>query len=431
MMNKEEFEQTELKLSSQQRLVLLHFLKGKSDPKIAELIGTEQDNVRKHIVNICHTFGFKNETGERLSFRDDLIELFCKYKKELVSNELCGRSNPDEEPEFPDGQVPLDSPFYVERLPIEPRCYEEILQSGSLIRIKAPKLTGKTSLMTRILAQAGKHQYRVVELNLLEADVSVITNLDTLLRWFCLRIGKQLELENQLDYYWDTKLLSSNSNCSVYFEEYLLPQINCPLALGLDEVDRIFSYPEIASDFFGLLRLWHEKAKRLNIWKQFRLIVVHSTEVYIPLNIDQSPFNVGLPVELPEFTSEQVQDLQRRYRLAWNNDQVGQLMDMVGGHPYLVRLAMYHVKRHGLKLEQLLSTAPTEEGIYKDHLRRLLGNLQKNSVLLEVFKKVVTASVPVRLEQMQVYKLLSMGLVKLRDDKVIPSCNLYRQYFSK
>ena len=44
--------------------------------------------------------------------------------------------------EYPEGQVPLNSPFYVERTPIESDCYEVVLKPGSLLRIKAPKLMG-------------------------------------------------------------------------------------------------------------------------------------------------------------------------------------------------------------------------------------------------------------------------------------------------
>lgn len=42
--------------------------------------------------------------------------------------------------EFPEGLVPIDSPFYVERPPLENDCYEAIERPGSLIRIKAPRL---------------------------------------------------------------------------------------------------------------------------------------------------------------------------------------------------------------------------------------------------------------------------------------------------
>lgn len=336
----------------------------------------------------------------------------------------------------PEGQVPLDSPFYVERSPIEHNCYETVLRPGSLLRIKAPKLMGKTSLTSRIFDVAAKNGDHTVELNLLLADGAVLTNLDKFLRWFCASVGRQLKLENQLNEYWDTELMGSTSNCTAYFEEYLLPQINNSLVLGLDEVDRIFSYSEIAPDFFGLLRVWHEKAKNLDIWKRLRLIVVHSTEDYGSLDINKSPFNVGVPVELPEFTPQQVQDLARRYGLDWNDHQVGTqgftpLLAMVGGHPYLVQQALYQLRCQGLTLEQLLQDAPTEAGIYSNHLRRHWENLQKNPELAQTYKKVVKSSEPVELERVQSYKLHSMGLVKRQGDKVTPSCDLYRQYFSK
>ncbi len=56
--------------------------------------------------------------------------------------------------EYPTGEVPLNSHFYIQRSPIEQRCYEEISKPGSLIRIKASQQTGKSSLLARILDQA-------------------------------------------------------------------------------------------------------------------------------------------------------------------------------------------------------------------------------------------------------------------------------------
>ncbi|HBL13783.1 MAG TPA: hypothetical protein DD379_20785, partial [Cyanobacteria bacterium UBA11162] len=43
-------------------------------------------------------------------------------------------------------------------------------------------------------------------------------------------------------------------NCSAYFQDYLLEQIDCPLVLGLDTVDRLFPHLAMAQDFFGMLR---------------------------------------------------------------------------------------------------------------------------------------------------------------------------------
>jgi hypothetical protein len=336
---------------------------------------------------------------------------------------------PVAEPELPGGQVDLASAFYVQRHPIEARCFEAIAKPGSLIRIKAPRQMGKTSLMARILNSAEAKGCLKVPLSFQLADGKVFADLDKFLRWFCASIGRRLKLPNRLADYWD-EIFGSKDNCTAYFEEYLLAEIDKPLALGLDEVDLVFEHPEIASDFFAMLRAWHEEAKNRDIWKKLRLVVVHSTEVYIPMNINQSPFNVGLPIELPEFTSEQVQDLSQRHGLDWNATQVEQLMAMVGGHPYLVRVALYNIARQDMTLEKLLQEAPTEAGIYGDHLRRHLWNLQQRPELVEAVKQLVAASKPVRLESVQGFQLESMGIGHLQGNEVIPRCDLYRRYFS-
>jgi len=325
--------------------------------------------------------------------------------------------------------VSFDSPFYVERPPIEFDCYNEIEEPGALIRIKALRQMGKTSLTNRILAHARSQNYRTVRLNLRQAERTVLSNLDKFLRWFCANVSYQLQLEPMLDRYWDETLMGSMISCTTYFQAYLLEQIDSPLVLSLDEVEWIFEYPDIAQDFFPLLRNWYEEANNLEIWQRLRLVVVHSTEVYIPLKINQSPFNVGLSVELPEFSLKQLVDLARRHGLDWTERQVQPLMAMLGGHPFLVRLALYRISCQDITLEQLLKTAPTESGIFIDHLRRHLVSLQQNPQLAMTFKKVVTEDASVQVEPMQMYQLQRMGLVQLDGNEVMPRCNLYREYF--
>jgi len=332
------------------------------------------------------------------------------------------------------GQVPLTltSAFYVERPPIESDCYQEILQPGALIRIKAPQQMGKTWLMEKLLEQVALQGYRTVSLSLKLADSRIhFTNLDKFLRWLCTNASKQLGLPGQLDNYWDEENLGSKVSCTTYVEEYLLEQAETPLVLCLDDVDLVFPYPEIYEDFFALLRSWHEKAKsRKKLWTRLRLVVIHSTEVYVRLNLDQSPFNVGVPIELLEFSQQQVQDLAKQHGLDWDVAQVKQLMQMVEGHPYLVQQALTHLKTHpGTTLDELLATASTAAGIYSHHLLQHLLNFKQHSELALALKEVVTATGSVRLEPIQAYKLHSMGLVKLQGNEVKPRCNLYRQYF--
>ncbi|MEG4110706.1 MULTISPECIES: AAA-like domain-containing protein [unclassified Microcoleus] len=329
----------------------------------------------------------------------------------------------------PEGSVSLDSPLYIDRPPIESDSYQTIVKPGALIRIKAPRQMGKTSLVQRILYHAKEQGYQTAYLNFQWADGCFLTNLDELLQWFCGDITNELNLEDRLGEYWKGVLGSKNKSTK-YFQRYLLSDSDRPLVLGLDEVDRIFPHSEIATDFFGLLRAWHERGKNEEVWKKLRLVISHSQEVYIPLNINQSPFNVGLPIELPELTQIQVTDLVNRHRLNWSNQEICELMEMVGGHPYLVRVALYQVARGRITLDSLLKVAPTEEGPYYDHLRRHLVNLEKDAELAATIREVINSEQPVEIHTGEAFKLRSMGLIKFKGNAVMPLCDLYRQYFS-
>ncbi|PSB60299.1 hypothetical protein DSM107010_70260 [Chroococcidiopsis cubana SAG 39.79] len=334
--------------------------------------------------------------------------------------------------EYPEGQMEVNSPFYIERLPIDVRCYEEISKPGSLIRIKAPRQMGKSSLLARILDRAEQQGDEPVYLSLQMAATKCFSDTDTFLKWFCASITRALDLTPQLDEYWNlAEIIGGPLCCQDYFERYLLPAIDKPITLGLDQIDRVFEYSEIYTDFFGLLRALHEEGKQRSIWKQMRLVIAYSTEVYLPINLNKSPFNVGLPIELPELTLLQVQNLARLHQLEWSEREALQLMDMVGGHPFLVRLALYHVARQDITLTQLLETAPTTRGIYNSYLGRIESILSQHPELEAGMKEVTATTSHPQLDKKTRSKLNALGLVKIQDEKVLPSCKLFQQYFSK
>ncbi|MBD2455269.1 AAA-like domain-containing protein [Nostoc sp. FACHB-87] len=335
--------------------------------------------------------------------------------------------------EYPDGLVSLNSPFYIQYADIESLCYETLVQPASLIRIKAPKLMGKTSLLIRIRYHAENQNYRVFYLDFGSVEKAVLSNLDTFLRWLCGKVSDELDLNNKVKNVWNTDILSSNDNCTAYFNKHILAHINSPVVLILDEVDRLFlpENQELVVNFFGMLRSWHEKGKFNRDWEKLRLVLAHSTEAHIPLDIHQSPFNAGVPVELGEFNRQQVEDLAQRHQIEQSDALTVKLMSMVGGHPYLVRLAMYYIAAGKITLEDLLDSATTEAGIYSNHLRSLLDILQGKPKLAQALKKVVDSPVPVALDSMQIYQLHSLGLVQIQKNEVIPRCLLYREYFHR
>ena len=320
---------------------------------------------------------------------------------------------------------------YIERPLLTSSCLETLKQPGSLLRIKALRQMGKTILLNRTLAQVQQQGYRVVNLSLKLAERSAFKDLDKLLRWFCHLVSRELHLPYELDKYWEEEF-GSKTNCTTYLEEYVLPQDSSPLVLAFDDVDLVFPHQKISEDFFGLLRFWHERAKSRELWKQLRLAVAYSTEVYIPLNINQSPFNVGVRVEVPEFSLKQTEQFARLHQLNLTSEQNQQLIQMVGGHPHLLEMAFTHLKNYSnTTLSQLLELAPTGAGIYSIHLLEYLVELKQEPTLIEAFYKVLKSTKPVKIEPEQAYKLNRMGLIELLDnDRAIPRCQLYRKYFS-
>lgn len=248
--------------------------------------------------------------------------------------------------ERPGGPVPLESRFYVKRLSFELNYHEIIRQPEALIQIAAAKQMGKTSLMTRILHQFQQEGYYTVILNFRLPDTGIYAHREKFLQHFCAEISTSLGLPVQFAEYWN-KTLCCNYNATHYLEQGLLAKIDRPLVLAIDEINEICQYPEIANDFFRLLRSWYEKTQysynHENIWQQLRMLVVHSNEVDNHKN-NYPLSEVGLSINLPEFTNRQVHDLARQHGLYWSIEQVNQLMAILGsGNPHQIRLALYNV----------------------------------------------------------------------------------------
>lgn len=328
---------------------------------------------------------------------------------------------------FPGSPLPLGSPLYVERPPVENQAMGELLKPGALLRIRAPERWGKTSLVNRLVVQAQTLNFKIVRLNFRQADGGVIANFDKFLRWFCANIAQQLQLTAQLDDVWNTDL-GSKVSCTNYMQSSVLNPLQQPLLLVIDDLQAVFEHPTMAQEFLPMLRVWHEEAKNLKEWGYLRLLVAYATEAFIPLQIHQSPFNVGLPLRLPAFTLAQTQQLAQRYQINWDSGLIS-LHTLVEGHPYLIHLALYNLSVHNMEMQQLLNEAPQHSGIYSDHLRSYLAIFEAEPKLAQTFYRVIEQGATTDLEPMTAYRLESMGLVTLTGNTATASCNLYRQYF--
>ncbi|MBD2139757.1 AAA-like domain-containing protein [Anabaena sp. FACHB-1237] len=403
----------------------------KLSAKTISRLWSANKGVDQKTLKLCfNAFNLEIEPGDYIFLQED-DNKDNKTILDCVSDSICLRRESCSLWSYPDGPLPLDSPIYIERLPVEELMYREVTTPGSVIKIIAPRQMGRTSLILRLLAFADSQGYHTVNLSFAEIDCYCLTDLNKFLRSFCSQIAIKLGMcPNVYDHSHED--VGYKLTCSLYLEHYILKQINSPLVLVLSEVERFFEYPHIAQEFFFLLRFWCEQSRQNKVWQNLRLVVADSTEEHLSFNINYYPFNIGLPIRLQEFTQEQIEELARRYGLKWTvGKESAELMSLVGGHPALIQLALYYLYCGSTTLTNLIKEAIANGGIYRYHLQQYWVQLLGYPGLVKTYNEVVTTQESLVIDPVHAHKLESLGLITFEGDRVLPRCQLYRNYFAK
>ena len=325
----------------------------------------------------------------------------------------------------PGGTVKLSDRLYIARA-ADDRLKREVAKAGTTTIIRAARQTGKSSLLVRGVQHARERGSKTLYFDFQSFDSRRLASLDLLLRDLGEFIAGKLRLEVDVEKLWRSSLPSQEKLTNL-FEEHVLPAIDQPLVLALDEADRLLG-TGLSGDFFGLLRAWHNNRAMTDEWNKLNLVLVISTEPYLLINdIGQSPFNVGLTLYLEDFTAAQVADLNQRHGAPVNERELPQLMDLLSGHPYLSRKALYTLVTEKMAWADLERVAASDQGPFADHLRHHFWLLRGAPELREALKRVVRRERCI--DDVAFFRLLQAGLVKGSGDVCRCRCGLYEQYF--
>jgi hypothetical protein len=166
------------------------------------------------------------------------------------------------------------------------------------------------------------------------------------------------------------------------------------------------------------------------LWDKLNIVLAISTEPYLLIpDSSQSPFNVGLEISLVDFDSMQVQDLNARHGSPVKEADFQEFFDLLSGHPYLIRKALYTLVIEEMDWFEFAQNALEDHGPFGDHLRRYHWLLRNEPDLQEALKQVIRSSRCT--DDMARFRLLRAGLVKSGGD--ICKCRnlLYHQYFKE
>ena len=348
---------------------------------------------------------------------------------EATNTEAVRVEHPQIEPAG--GAVDLASEFYIVR-PTDEAFRQAVTRWDSIILVKGARQMGKTSLLAR-----GLHQAREAGAHVALSDFQKLSvqNLESAESFFLALGGflaDQLDLDVLPDATWD-KRRSPNINFERFLRREVLGKISGQLIWGLDEVDRLFTCG-FGSEVFGLFRSWHNERALdpTGPWSRLTLAIAYATEAHLFItDVNQSPFNVGTRLDLEDFTFKQVVDLNVRYGSPLRQEtELKRFYELLGGQPYLVRRAFNELASGNLDFETFSAKADHDEGIFGDHLRRMLVMLAKDAHLTEVVRGILQGRPQPDVSSF--YRLRSGGVMRGESlHEAQPRCEIYASYLKR
>jgi class 3 adenylate cyclase len=352
----------------------------------------------------------------------------------LVTALVAALNTPRPEPlvlEPVGGAVPLDSRFYIVR-PTDSLFLDAIARRDSIVLVKGARQMGKTSLLTRGLQMARMTDTCCFRTDFQKLTASILQSEETFFRALAEMICDQLDLDTSPDDVWKDRRPGAYN-----FERYLRNEALAPstahVVWALDEVDKLFFCP-FGSDVFALFRSWHNDRSYEpdGPWSKLTMVIAYATEAHLFItDVNQSPFNIGTRLVLADFTVGEIEELNDRYHSPLRNAaEIARFHTLVGGQPYLSRRGLDQLAQGTLRLEQLEQEADRDEGIFGDHLRRLLVTLSQDAETLDVVRGFLRGE-PLRSAPL-FYRLRSGGLLAGESPEHCRlRCDMYRRYLER
>jgi len=136
---------------------------------------------------------------------------------------------------------------------------------------------------------------------------------------------------------------------------------------------------------------------------------------------------VGIKLNLEDFSREQVRELNHRHGEPLKEKELESFFDLLNGHPYLTRKALYLLVSENWTWETLVQRAADDQGPFADNLRRQLWFIQEDDVLQSVLRQILHQNKSDN--DKALWRLMRAGLIKGIGERYSCRCGLYERYF--
>lgn len=356
-------------------------------------------------------------------------------KRLFYATEAEGAPLPTADPRFwtkvklETSTIKLDSPFYLKR-EIDDEVMEQVRKQGTTTIINAPRQMGKSSLLMHTHSLFNTDGFKSCFVDFKFLNNSHLNDLNTLFRYIAFKLAKAFNTRAKPDAIWNVNLEPA-VNLIGFLREAVLNEIDLPVLIVFDEVDRLFNQP-YRDEFFSTVRMWHNLRTQEKCWTKLNIAIAHTTEPYLWIkDMNQSPFNVGLRLKMKDFDLLQLEQLNELYGAPLGGKgEMEELLDLIGGQPFLTRVALYEMVKKNYSFSLLMKLCLEERGPFADHLQRLLWLIHTDNGLKVSLQQVLRHK---NCEfETHFIRLRSAGLVLGNDrNNIRIRCKLYEDFFKK
>ncbi len=268
-----------------------------------------------------------------------------------------------------------------------------------------PRRFGKTWLFSHLInfKDIFFEDYQIVEIDLLEyvdEEKKVLKSMDNFLLELAKKIVEELNFpENLVSVAWNER---NNFNRMKALLNNILPKINNKkLILAIDHFEEM----PVADSFFQILRGWKGKGHK-KPWSHFQVLLIARSTTPALLGSENIK-DFGKVIEMEDFDKEQISELKNRYELSYSEKDIERIMELIGGHPFLVKLLMYNAAKENMSLDELLDPSIK---MYRKYLSETYDDLLQEEDLRKAFSKIASNS-SFHLEYKTYQRLYSAGLI--------------------